>query len=103
MKIIFEKESTDSIRLEDVTKNYIIVCSGAISSQPGILSVSNLYDTDYNFRYLASGFTYGNYFSLTSGSIKDIIKAAQQKGYKIEVFKQEDWKKALRWLIDNCN
>ena len=90
-------ENQDTILTSEITNNHIIV--GFIEDIPVILVRVNYDDGSFYFRSLTSEFTNGN-------GIGDFNSAKQAVEYKIEskieVFRQEDWKKALQWLIDNA-
>ena len=56
---------------------------------------------------LSQSFTKGNgYFHREADSLINVVKKAMEdlssKELKIAAFHYEDWKKALKWLIDNA-
>ena len=90
-------ENQDTILTSEITNNHIVV--GFIKDIPIILVRENYDDGSFYFRILTSEFTNGNGI----GDFNSAKQAVESKiESKIEVFKEEDWKKALQWLIDNA-
>ena len=103
MKPIIKNEDKDVILTSEITENHIVV--GIIQSRPTIL-----YCRDYanletsSFLCLDKETIIGNSFSNDgyTESIKSVIDFRIKQGQRIEVFHENDWKKALEWLIKNA-
>lgn len=103
MKIILNNESKDTINIDEITENYLIV--SIYQGEPCILSKG--YDEkpkQFTFFSISNNFTIGNGYNFTSkeDTIQKMIVDALSLGYKVEAFHESDWKKALQWLIDNA-
>ena len=99
MKPIIEKENQDAILTSEITNNHIVV--GIINDEPKILIRENFDEGEFYFRAIRSELINGN-GCMGHATIKDGVNHKIGDGHKIEVFKEEDWKKALQWLIDNA-
>ena len=102
MKPIIEKENQKTILTSKITNNHIVV--GIVLGEPAIL-YCNTYDDLSTLSFLCLHYetTIGNKFThYECNSVKEIVEYGLSYDYKIEVFHQKDWKKALQWLIDNA-
>ena len=100
MKPILEKQNKDVILTNKITNKHIVVGTD-LYNNPVILTNEN-YDTkNYKLTLFNSGFTrnngYGNF-----ESIQELVEYYLELGWKLEIFHQKDWKKALQCLIDNA-
>ena len=106
MKVILNNKDKNTINIQDVTENHLVV--GIIDNTPCILG-KGMSEDDENVIF----FTLNNHSDedglITSGyglgiehSIKEMIKSELENDNLVEVFEPKDWKKALQWLIDNC-
>ena len=99
MKPILKKENKDVILTNKITKSHIVV--GLDLSKYPVILTNKDYDTeDYKFTLFSSGFTRSNGYGKFE-SIKELVEYYMKSGWKLEVFHEKDWKKALQWLIDN--
>ena len=100
MKPILRKENKDVILTNKITNSHIVV--GLDLYKHPVILTNKDYDTeDYKFTLLNRGFTrnngYGNF-----ESIQELVEYYMNSDWKLEVFHEKDWKKALQWLIDNA-
>ena len=102
MKPIIEKENQKTILTSKINKKHIVV--GIIGCEPAILYCNKFDDlSTLSFLCLDVDTTLGNSFThYECDSVKEIVEYCLSCDNKIEVFRQEDWKKALQWLIDNA-
>lgn len=100
MKPILKKEDKDVILTNKITSSYIVVGLN-LNNQPVILTNKDYYTKDYKFTLFNSGFTRNNGYGKFK-SIKKTVEYYMNLGWKLEVFHEKDWKKALQWLIDNA-
>ena len=99
MKPILKNENKDVILTNKITKSHIVVGLN-LYKRPVILTNKD-YDTeDYKFTLFNSGFTRNNGYGKFE-SIQELVEYYIEAGWKLEVFHEKDWKKALQWLIDN--
>ena len=100
MKPILKKESKDVILTSKITKSHIVV--GIDSHKHPVILTNKDYDTeDYKFTLFNDGFTRSNGYAKFE-SIQELVEYYMNSGWKLEVFHEKDWKKALQWLIDNA-
>ena len=100
MKPILKKENKDVILTNKITNKHIVVGTD-LYNNPVILTNEN-YDTkNYKLTLFNSGFTRNNGYG-TFESIQKLVECYLDSGWKLEVFHEKDWKKALQWLIDNA-
>ena len=99
MKPVLKKKNENVILINKITINHIIVGLD-LNNDPVILTNENYNIEKYKLTLLNREFTqnngYGNF-----KSIKKLVEFYMNSGWKLEVFHQKDWKKALQWLIDN--
>ena len=100
MKPIIEKQAEETILTSEITNEHIVV--GFRFKKPVILINKILGDISYNFICLDNGFTRRNGYGAENKSIKYAVEKQLKYGEKTEVFHENDWKKALQWLIDNA-
>lgn len=108
MKPIEKLENEKVIEINDITFNHIIVGISKYN-EPLILS-KGYHEENSKLSFMIintniNGFiTNGNgyQFSNDDNSPSKMVRRALHSGCKVEVFKREDWKQALQWLIDNC-
>lgn len=98
MTPIISREQQDTILTSEITQNHIVVGVTQIGN-PAILSTNS---TGLSFKALYHCFTSGNQFSWNCKSIQENVEHAIKGGWKVAVFHESDWKKALQWLIDNA-
>jgi hypothetical protein len=100
MKVIKKEINEKTILLEDITEMHLIVA--IINDSPYILRKPwKEKDDAYEWVPFDDSFTRGNAFS--NSTIRDNVEEIMDtEGNKIEVFEEEDWAKALKWLIDNA-
>lgn len=94
------KKEKNTIFINEINTSHIIVAIDDDNS-PVIMTNSDCGDNKYKFMCLSDQFTLGNcyreFYNIQQCIINYIIR-----GWKIEVFHQNDWRKALQWLIDNA-
>lgn len=102
MKPIIKREAEETILTSEINEKHIIV--SIIEGQPCILTKGYYQSQDQqSFKVISDKFTIGNsYYSNGFETIERIVSHAIMKKNKVEVFHEKDWKKALQWLIDNC-
>ena len=100
MKPILKKEDKDIILTDKITGSHIVVGLD-LYNRPVILTNENYNIKNYKFTLFNSGFTRNNGYGAFE-SIQEIVEYYIEAGWKLEVFHQKDWKKALQWLIDNA-
>jgi hypothetical protein len=101
MRPVIEISRQDVILTSEITEEHIVVA--VINKRPSILSKG--YKEPYSelsFNIVNSRFTTGNYIQGGGDKIRDKVEWAIRNDHPIAVFKQEDWKQALQWLIDNA-
>lgn len=95
------------ILLSELTQEHLIVGRSS-NGEPVILShgkwLKNIWKG--GIFYLISGLesiTQGNghRFSGKANSLQEFVEEALHFGWEIQAFKPENWKEALKWLIDN--
>ena len=100
MKPILKKENKDVILTSNITTKHIVVGFN-LKNNPVILTTEKYNIEKYKLTLINEGFTrnngYGNF-----KSIQELVEYYVEKGWKLEVFYEDDWKKALQWLIDNA-
>ena len=100
MKPILKKESKDVILTNKITESHIVV--GLDLYKHPVILTNKDYDTeDYKFTLFNSGFTRINSYGKFE-SIRELVEYYMNLDWKLEVFHEKDWKKALQWLIDNA-
>lgn len=110
MKLIFDKRNTETIHLNDITNNHIIV---AIINNDACILDKTAYDDigHYRFSILYNSseddiLTDGNCYDIcgTINNLKTFLTRANQSwpNAKIEVFDKKNWKDALTWLKENA-
>ena len=104
MKPIIKEEKTETILTSDITDIHLVV--GIIFDRPSILSKGYTEGREeLTFCNLEDTFVYGNGFNYTSAdnTIQKMVELAiDNTENKVAVFKQDDWKQALQWLIYNA-
>ena len=109
MKIITEKHSTETIHISEVNAKYHIVVA-ILSGKPTILGKGyNEPNKALSFLLLGGGnydqtITTGNGYNYSDedNNVEKMILKAIDRGNKVEVFRKQDWKNALQWLMDNA-
>ena len=100
MKPILKKGNKDVILTNKITKSHIVV--GIDLYKHPVILTNKDYDTeDYKLTLFNSGFTQNNGYGKFE-SIQELVEYYMDSGWKLEVFHQKDWKKALQWLINNA-
>lgn len=103
MKIVTGK-CKDEIKLEDVTRNHIIV--GKMDGNPVIMQATEFDGDFFRFFPLNRMFTMANSYktTTTAGFINAILWATRPELHdgKNELHAFMDWKDAFQWLLDNC-
>ena len=99
MKPILKKEDKDIILTDKITGSHIVVGLD-LYNRPVILTNKDYGTEDYKFTLFNSGFTRNNGYGKFE-SIQELVEYYIEAGWKLEVFHEKDWKKALQWLIDN--
>lgn len=100
MKPILKKEDKDIILTDKITGSHIVVGLN-LYNRPVILTNKDYGTEDYKFTLFNSGFTRNNGYGAFK-SIQELVEFYMKLGWKLEVFHEKDWKKALQWLIDNA-
>lgn len=101
MTPIIETNQQDTILTKDITEKHIVVAVG--KGYPRILSKDySQHFSELTFLNIADEFVTGNGVSGVGSSIKEKVEWCIKDGYNVAVFKQQDWKQALQWLIDNA-
>ena len=100
MKPILLQTDEDTIPVNEITYKHIVVAIDE-SNYPVILGNSDCGADDYKFLRLSDGFSMGNCY-VSFYSIQLSVEYYIKKGWRLQVFHQDDWKKALQWLIDNA-
>lgn len=109
MKIITTEQQTSTIHISEVNAEKHIVVA-IIGNTPTILGKGyNEHNSALTFFILGSTEDYnttittGNGFDYSheENNIEKMILRTIRNGNKIEVFRKQDWKHALQWLIDN--
>ena len=100
MKPILKKEDKDIILTNKITGSHIVVGLD-LNNRPVILTNENYNTKNYKFTLFNSGFTRNNGYGAFE-SIQELVEYYIEAGWKLEVFHEKDWKKALQWLIDNA-
>ena len=100
MKPILTQRDEYAIPVNEITHKHIVVAIDE-SNDPVILGNSDCGGDDYKFLCLSEGFSMGNCY-VSFNSMQSCVENYIKKGWKMQVFNQDDWKKALQWLIDNA-
>ena len=100
MKPILKKENKDIILTSKITSSHIVVGLD-LNNNPVILTNERYDMENYKFTLFNSGFTRTNGYGKFE-SIRELVEYYMNSGWKLEVFHEKDWKKALQWLIDNA-
>ena len=100
MKPILKKEDKDIILTDKITGSHIVVGLD-LYNRPVILTNKDYGTEDYKFTLFNSGFTRNNGYGKFE-SIQELVEYYLKLNWKLEVFHERDWKKALQWLIDNA-
>lgn len=100
MKPILKKEEKDVILTNKITSSHIVVGLD-LNNNPVILTNEDYNTKNYRLTLFNRGFTRNNGYGAFE-SIKELVEYYVETGWKLEVFHEKDWKKALRWLIDNA-
>ena len=100
MMPILPQKDEDIIPVNEITSNHIVVAIDE-SNEPVILGNSDCGADDYKFLCLSDGFSMGNCYG-SFNSIQLSVENYIKIGWRLQVFHQDDWKKALQWLIDNA-
>ena len=104
IKTIIKEENQDTILTKDITEQHIVVA--VVNKFPCFLTKSYFEpDEGLSFQQLNFGENKGNGYSYSSDEytsrlvVEHVLKNITDK---VAVFKQDDWKQALQWLIDNA-
>ena len=101
MKPILKKENEDVILTSNITTKHIVVGFN-LKNDPVILTTEKYGIEEYKLTLMNEGFTRNNGYGYGKfKSIEELVEHYVEKGWKLEVFYEDDWKKALQWLIDN--
>lgn len=100
MTTILPQKDEDTILVNEINSKHIVVAIDE-SNYPVILGNSDCGADDYKFLCLSDGFSMGNCY-IPFNSIQSCIENYIKRGWRLQVFHQDDWKKALQWLIDNA-
>jgi hypothetical protein len=98
MKLIKDdSQETISISNFNYENDYIMV--GKINREPVIFH-SEDYEEIETLKALALNdhSLHGNSYDNFLGNMNNVLKRAEE----VQIFNSSDWKKALKWLIDNC-
>ena len=93
------KNKENTIFVEDITSKHLVVGITSYGS-PVILTNSQYWGNDYKFTCINDQFSERNSYSSNS-SIQELVERYLEKGWNIEVFHEDNWKEALKWLINN--
>lgn len=99
MKPILKNENEDIILTSKITSSHIVVGLN-LNNLPVILTNENYHIEKYKLTLVNNGFTRNNGYGAFE-SIRELVEYYIALGWKLEVFHEKDWKKALQWLIDN--
>jgi hypothetical protein len=108
MKIITSQTSHDTIDVSKINgRDHIVVA--VIHNKPTILGkgynqdqsdlIFFLLGTSHNDQCITKGNGYD--YSDKYDTIEKMVLRAIDDGHKVEAFRNEDWKQALQWLINN--
>lgn len=100
MKPILKKENEDVILTSKITTKHIVVGLDSYNN-PVILTTEKYGIEKYKLTLMNEGFTRNNGYGEFE-SIQKLVKFYIREGWKLEVFHEDDWKKALQWLINNA-
>ena len=100
MTPILPQRDKDTIPVNEITYKHIVVALDE-SNYPVILGNSDCGSDDYKFLCLSDGFSMGNCY-VSFNSMQLCVGNYIKRGWRMQVFNQDDWKKALQWLIDNA-
>lgn len=106
MTPIIEQQKQDTILTKDITCKHLIVA--VLYNKPCILG-KGYYEGDEDLSFLIlnnagkNNITTGNGHSFTSKQYNPqlMVEEVMNRGYKVAVYEQEDWRDALKWLMDN--
>lgn len=102
MKPVFEKTDNDRnvILTSKITTKHLVVGFN-LKNNPVILTNERYGREKYKLTLMNNGFTRNNGYGEFE-SIRELVEHYMNSGWKLEVFHEKDWKKALQWLIDNA-
>lgn len=98
------ENSPDEILIKDVKPELHIVVA-VIEGRPCILSKGfDELDNKYSFKALSDSGTNGNGYSRKEADFHETIRYYNSDNTlnRLNVFHEDDWKQALKWLIDNA-
>ena len=93
------KNKENTIFIEDISSKHIVVGITSYGS-PVILTNSMYEGGDYRFTCINDQFSERNSYNSNS-SIQELVERYLENGWNIEVFHEDNWKEALKWLINN--
>lgn len=97
---ILDNKKEDTILINKITRAHIVVGfrqDGPVFATLGVYEKQNTAKLYCISQRLSDG---NAFFPFTS--IYDLVKNMVNKGEKVAVFHENDWKDALKWLIDNA-
>lgn len=93
------KNKENIIFVEDITSKHLVV--GITSYGSPVILTNSMYDGgDYRFTCINDQFSERNSYKSYS-SIQELVERYLENGWNIEVFHEDNWKEALKWLINN--
>jgi hypothetical protein len=102
MKPILRPTEQDTIFVDKITDYHLIVATTNAYNYPVMLTRDGHIDGKYKWVVVNSCFTSGNTIvGCHYSTIQECVEFAIQQDWKIAVYHENDYKKALQWLIDN--
>ena len=101
MKPILKRENIDVILTSKINIRHIVVGLN-LANSPVILTTEKYGVEKYKLTLMNRGFTLNKGYDEFE-SIEELVEYYVEKGWNLEVFHEDDWKKALQWLIDNAD
>lgn len=99
MEIIIKPKEQDTILLSQVDPEKHILVGVDVKNRP-LYFTPICYDST-TFKALILTDTDGNSFNMSDTGLIKLIEE-NLNFVKLAAFEKKDWKKALKWLIDNC-
>ena len=93
------KNKENIIFVEDISSKHLVVGITSYGS-PVILTNSQYEGNDYEFTCINDQFSERNSYKSYS-TVQELVENYLEKGWNIEVFHEDNWKEALKWLINN--
>lgn len=90
------KNKKNTIFVEDITSKHLVV--GITSYGSPVILTNSMYE--YRFTCINDQFSERNSYR-GSSSIQELVERYLESGWNIEVFHEDNWKEALKWLINN--